>query len=150
MAYDDEDDLFGEEFDFVDDDEGDIQADTREDESGRQEAATDESSGKKEKPKRRTTRGGNKRRTKSDSDGDDSETVDTEAAKKPEEDPGPPPPPTDHVVHIYEFGNFVRTIQREFTSEDAEAFATEFNRTSKSYSRAAVPAGKDEEAALSI
>ena len=51
-------------------------------------------------------------------------------------------PPTT-VVHIYEYRQFKRTIDRPFTAEDAEAFASEYNRTSKSYGRFAV-AGKED------
>jgi len=75
---------------------------------------------------------------------------DDEAAAQPEVAPEPPGPPTDHVVHLYEFGDFTRTIPREFTSEDAEAFSAEYNRTSNPHSRHAVPANKDEEIALSV
>jgi hypothetical protein len=55
----------------------------------------------------------------------------------------PPPTPANFLVHIYEYRQFKRTIDRPFTAEDAEAFASEFNRTSKSYGRFAV-AGKDD------
>ena len=48
--------------------------------------------------------------------------------------------PTDHVVHVYEYGKFKRTIEREFTAEDAEAFASDYNRTAKPYGRFAVAA----------
>jgi hypothetical protein len=51
-----------------------------------------------------------------------------------------PPAPTDHVVHVYEYGKFARTVEREFTAEDAEAFASEYNRTAKPYGRFAVAA----------
>ena len=51
---------------------------------------------------------------------------------------GPPPPPADHVVHVYECGKFSRTIERLFTAEEAEAFASEYNRTAKPYARFAV------------
>ena len=59
-----------------------------------------------------------------------------------DEEEEPPPPPTDHVVHVYEFGKLRRTIDRLFTAEDAEAFASEYNRTAKPYGRFAV-AGKE-------
>ncbi len=51
-------------------------------------------------------------------------------------------PPTDHVVHIYHLGKLSRTIPRPFTAEDAEAFASEYNRTARPYGRFAV-AGKE-------
>ena len=50
----------------------------------------------------------------------------------------PETPPANYVVHVYEHKKFKRTIDRPFTPEDAEAFATEFNRTSKNYGRLAV------------
>lgn len=50
--------------------------------------------------------------------------------------------PTDHVVHLYMIGKFSRTIERPFTAEDAEAFASNFNKTSKSYGHFAT-AGKE-------
>jgi len=61
---------------------------------------------------------------------------------EPEEEPGPP---TDHVVFLYEFGDYKRTIPREFTDEDAIKFAEEYNRTGKNYGRRAVPACREEE-----
>lgn len=70
---------------------------------------------------------------------DDAEAVEAEAP----EDHGPPPPPANYRVHIYEYEEFKRTIDRPFTAEDAEAFASEFNRTSKPYGRFAL-AGKDD------
>jgi hypothetical protein len=56
---------------------------------------------------------------------------------------GRPEPAANYVVHIYEHKRFKRTVDRAFTPEDAEAFATEFNRTSKLYHRWAVT-GKNE------
>jgi hypothetical protein len=56
---------------------------------------------------------------------------------------GRPEPAANYVVHIYEHKRFKRTVDRAFTPEDAEAFATEFNRTSKLYHRFAV-AGKND------
>ena len=47
------------------------------------------------------------------------------------------------MVHVYEYKKFKRTIDRPFTPEDAEAFATEFNRTGKSYGRVAVSGKND-------
>jgi hypothetical protein len=56
---------------------------------------------------------------------------------------GRPAPLANYVVHIYEYQEFKRTIDRPFTPEDAEAFASEYNRTSKPYGRFAVT-GKDD------
>jgi len=56
---------------------------------------------------------------------------------------GRPEPAANYVVHIYELKKYKRTIDRAFTPEEAEAFATEYNRTSKPYHRFAV-AGKND------
>ena len=72
--------------------------------------------------------------------------AETEAAavEKPAEEK-PPEPVLDYVVHVYELKEFKRTIAYPFTLEDADAFATEYNRTSKPHSRWAVTGKKDEE-----
>lgn len=70
-------------------------------------------------------------------DEEDDEVESGAAAKEPE---SPPDQPTDHVVHVYEYGKFTRTIEREFTAEDAEAFASDYNRTARAYSRFALAA----------
>lgn len=49
----------------------------------------------------------------------------------------------NYVVHLYELGRLKRTFDRDFTAEDAEAFATEYSRTSKRYGRQAVAGKKD-------
>ncbi len=54
-------------------------------------------------------------------------------------------PETNYVVHVYEVKKFQRTIDYKFTPEDADAFATEYNRTAKTYSRWAVPGKADVE-----
>mgnify|MGYP001157991694 FL=1 len=59
-------------------------------------------------------------------------------------------PPTDHVVHIYEFRVFKRTIGREFTSEEADLFTTEYNRTAGNHSRWAVAGNKEHQPIKSI
>jgi hypothetical protein len=56
---------------------------------------------------------------------------------------GRPEPAANYVVHIYEHRRFTRTLDRAFTPEDAESFATEFNRTSKPYHRFAVTGKND-------
>lgn len=84
-------------------------------------------------------------------DEEDFETDDFEEAEEEEDDEeeaeaetgeeeSPPPTPADHVVHIYECGKFKRTIEREFTAEDAEEFASDYNRTARPYSRFALAA----------
>jgi len=171
MTYDGEDDLFDEEFDFVDEDEDDLEdsdAESGNTESGdtaagEEPAEVEEDSAPKKrsrgaKSKTRTARSNKPKLKAGESDeaaatessqqdsGAEASTLE-ESGTEPAEAPGPP---TDHVVHLYEFGDFTRTIAREFTSEDAEAFAVEYNRTSTAHSRLAVAAGKDEEAALSV
>lgn len=114
MAGDENEDLYDEEFDFVDDEQ--------EEDSGDDEAAVaDEEAGEKEGVEGR----------------------EGEEGEEPVDEYGRPEPKADYVVHIYEHKKFKRTIDRPFTPEDAEAFATEFNRTSKSYGRFAL-AGKNE------
>src|SRR5712671_682411 len=96
MAAEEDDDLYDEEFDFVDDDE--------EEAEGNEGAVEEEPLDEYGRP----------------------ETT-----------------PANYVVHIYEHKKFTRTIDRPFTPEDAEAFATEFNRTSKNYGRMAVSGKND-------
>jgi len=184
MTYDGDDDLFDEEFDFVDEEDDDSEDDDSEDDVSEDEDSSvedpsedlsedDEVEEKKPaaRKKARPTKAKNsgKRKPKAaDSDVVADESSAEASAKEtsaetsagtsseektesePEEVPEPPGPPTDHVVHLYEFGDFTRTIPREFTSEDAEAFAIEYNRTSSPHSRQAVAAGKDEEHAISV
>lgn len=63
---------------------------------------------------------------------------------------GRPEPLANYVVHVYELGRLKRTIDRNFTAEAAEAFATEFSRTSKRYGRSAVAGKKDTQPAKEI
>ncbi len=113
MAPEDDDDLYDEEFDFVDDDEDAEQSDFEEEAA----APAEEDSGLDE------ARG--------------------EEAEEPVDEYGRPEPAANYVVHVYEHRKFKRTIDRPFTPEDAEAFATEYNRTSKSYGRFAVTGKND-------
>jgi hypothetical protein len=126
MAQDDDDDLYDEEFDFVDDDDdeeaGDDGSDIR-DEDARSERSDDESGGIE--------------RGREEHDREEGE------GEEPVDEYGRPEPKPDYVVHVYEHKKFKRTIERPFTAEDAEAFATEFNRTSKLYGRMAI-AGKND------
>lgn len=147
-----EDDLFEEEFDFVDDDDSEVE------ESEVEESSTEEDAEEKEpsKPRRRSakasdSKGGakqdaKKQDTKKTASAEDNGggKADTKAEAEPEKAAEPPGPPADHVVHVYEHGDFKRTIQREFTDEDSIKFAEEYNRTSKSYGRRAVPDHRDE------
>jgi hypothetical protein len=76
----------------------------------------------------------------SDTAGDET-PLDESAQEEVVDEYGRPEPAANYVVHIYEHKRFKRTVDRAFTPEDAESFATEFNRTSKPYHRFAV-AGK--------
>lgn len=109
MAEDEDDDLYEEEFDFVDE-EDDLDEEVDNDQP--EDSVDDEA----------------------DQGTDEAGDVD---------EYGRPSPTANYVVHVYEFSKFKRTIDRPFTPEDAEAFATEYNRTAKSYGRVAV-AGKND------
>lgn len=114
MARDEDEDLYDEEFDFVDDDE---ELEDEEEEEDEEEAAEEAD------------------------EGEEGEAADGE---EPVDEYGrPETPPANYVVHVYEHKKFTRTIERPFTAEDAEAFATEFNRTSKNYGRVAVTSKND-------
>jgi hypothetical protein len=118
MAPDEDDDLYDEEFDFVDDDDDLDEEDDEVDEAEvGEEAALEE------------------RR--------DDELPAEEGEEAVDEYGRPEQVPANYVVHIYEHKKFKRTIERPFTAEDAEAFATEFNRTSKSYGRMALTSKND-------
>jgi hypothetical protein len=124
MPRDEDDDLYDEEFDFVDDDEeaaGD-DAEVAEDDAGEEDE-------------------GDEGREDGSEDGADESGL--EEGEEPVDEYGRPEPKADYVVHIYEHKKFKRTIERPFTPEDAEAFATEFNRTSKSYGRFALTGKND-------
>lgn len=113
MAPDEDDDLYDEEFDFVDDDEEEAGEDDAEMADG---AASDE---------------------------DRDEDAGAGEGEEPVDEYGRPEPAANYVVHVYEHKKFKRTIDRPFTPEDAEAFATEFNRTSKNYGRCALTGKND-------
>jgi hypothetical protein len=115
MAAEEDDDLYDEEFDFVDEDEEEPEGDAG---AVAEDAGLDEDQGE-------------------DALGDEGEEEPLDEYGRPET------PPANYVVHIYEHKKFTRTIDRPFTPEDAEAFATEFNRTSKNYGRMAVSGKND-------
>jgi hypothetical protein len=117
MARDDEDeDLYEEEFDFVDEDDDEGSDEGEASDLEEEAAEADESP----------------------LEGDAREDVD-----EPVDEYGRPEPAANYVVHVYEHKKFKRTIDRPFTPEDAEAFATEYNRTGKSYGRVAVTGKND-------
>ncbi len=117
MARDDEEDVYDEEFDFVDDEDEDEVADDLDDEAS--DVGT-------EAPDRSEVA----------EPTDEPEDEDRDEYRRPK-------PAADYVVHLYEYKKLARTIDRPFTAEDAEAFASEYNRTSKSYGRFAI-AGKND------
>jgi hypothetical protein len=114
MAPEDDEDLYDDEFDFVDDEEEESDVDDSE--------MADETAEADEEP------------------GEEGQDADSE---EPVDEYGRPEPTANYVVHVYEHRKFKRTIDRPFTPEDAEAFASEYNRTSKSYGRFAL-AGKSD------
>jgi hypothetical protein len=118
MPRDEDEDLYDEEFDFVDDDD--------EDEGDEEEAAADDSDLAEEPVDEQAV-----------------DDTDTDDAEEPVDEYGRPEPAANYVVHVYEHKKFKRTIERPFTPEDAEAFASEFNRTSKNYGRFAVTSKND-------
>jgi hypothetical protein len=163
MPYDDED-LFGEDFDFVDDDDDEV-AESSADKDAEEEKPAPKSRRRpppkgKEKPAaerpRSRPKGTTPRRPAPSPPVDDQppaeeqlpaadlddEPVDEAAAA--EAAPGPTGPAADHAVHIYEFGRLKRTIPRKFTDEEAVGFAEEYTRTGKAYGRYAVATPDDE------
>jgi hypothetical protein len=134
MADDEDDDLYEEEFDFVDDED---EEDNLDEDEADDSSETDDETGDDET---------------SDIDAEDSldgevDQVDPESDEAGEgsevDEYGRPGPTANYLVHVYEYSKFKRTIDRPFTPEDAEAFATEYNRTAKSYGRVAI-AGKND------
>src|SRR5258705_929321 len=115
MAAEEDDDLYDEEFDFVDDDE--------EEAEGNEGAVAEDAEVEEDRGE--------------DGRGDEGEEEPLDEYERPETTPA------NYVVHIYEHKKFTRTIDRPFTPEDGEALATEFNRTSKNYGRMAVSANND-------
>lgn len=211
MPYDDDDDLFGEEFDFVDDDDSVEEGSELEEEkpkakptkkrpaakdkekaekpaarAPKRPRSTSKPAAEKSAPKREPRREeaepkaaeprsteprqipklappGEKKSFDSAPVGylsfakDDDLSFDDEPAEevqaRPEVEasaPAPAPaepagPPADHLVHIYEYGKFKRTIARKFTDEQAVGFAEEYTRTGKPYGRYAIATPDDEE-----
>jgi hypothetical protein len=173
MPYDDDDDLFGEEFDFVDEDDSDVEDEAP---KGKKKKVEDEEPPAKSRrrPAPKAKPAPERPRTSRAKPASPAPT--TRRAPRPPVDeppvdepapepvmsappieeeeevaleaaPAPQPtgPPSDHVVHIYEFGKLKRTIPRKFTDEEAVGFAEEYTRTGKSYGRYAVATPEDEE-----
>jgi len=167
--HDDEaEDLYDDEFDFVDDDDLDDEVAAGDDDSDldseMDSSLTDEADepAPERKPAPVPRKAGAAPRSLFDEQADEPVTDrapkfgDGLADADAEDDVGPEPiddekvdeygrpaPLANYVVHIYEYQEFKRTIDRPFTPEDAEAFASEYNRTSKPYGRFAVT-GKDD------
>ncbi len=143
MAYDDED-LFEEEFDFVDDDDSEVDELDSEEDTDKDSEAEEEPAAKPKRrsPQTKSAKGGKKKADQADAEEEAGEEV--AATEEPEKEPEPPGPPADHLVHVYEHGKFKRTISREFTDEDSVKFAEEYNRTSKPHGRWAIASEKDE------
>jgi hypothetical protein len=139
MARDDEDDLYDEEFDFVDDDDDDFEegSEVETEPPAKERAADDRGPNNREKRVERDPRDDPDERDERDGD------MEQAADEEPVDEYGRTAPKADYVVHIYEYEKFKRTIDRPFTPEDAEAFATEYNRTGKSYGRVAVTGKND-------
>jgi hypothetical protein len=169
MPYDDDDDLFGHEFDFVDDDEdegekGEKSAKDDKDEPAPKPRRRPAARGKADKPAAERPKGrgkapapGARRTTRPPAEEAaeperevpppiDDEPIEEEVAQE-QSAPEHVGPPADHVVHIYEYGQLKRTIPRKFTDEEAVSFAEEYTRTSKAYGRYAVATPEDEEPA---
>lgn len=162
MARDKEDDdLYDEEFDFVDDDE-DLDEDESDEEEDEEEAEAETTKRKKAAP-RKTAKGVKKapkaaaprkrpapKEVEEEPSVEEPELEEIEPAEEPVAESeealdefGRPAPVANYVVHIYEYRKFKRTIDRDFTPEDAEAFATDYNRYAKPYGRWAVAGKKD-------
>jgi hypothetical protein len=154
MAHEEDDDLYDEEFDFVDDDDEDQEdEEASSDESDDTDIADDEpaeepANERKPAPRERTPARGERAERPERAESTDERAERAEGAEGEDEEPvdeygRPETPPANYVVHVYEQKKFTRTIDRPFTPEDAEAFATEFNRTSKNYGRIAITGKND-------
>jgi hypothetical protein len=138
MPRDEDDDLYDEEFDFVDDDED--AGDEVDSDIATESEAADVA---EERPADRPKRGDRRRREEPPADEFGEDGGEATGAEESVDEYGRPAPAANYVVHIYENRKLKRTIDRPFTPEEAEAFATEYNRTSKPYGRFAA-AGKND------
>jgi hypothetical protein len=130
--------LYDEEFDFVDEDD---EADNDGDSDIAAEAEAPDVV--EERPVERPRRGDRRRREEPPADEFGEQSREATEGEEPVDEYGRPAPAANYVVHLYENRKFKRTIERPFTPEEAEAFATEYNRTSKLYGRFA-SAGKND------
>jgi hypothetical protein len=149
MAHEEDDDLYDEEFDFVDDDDDDdleseeeASSDVADDTDIAEEDAEEPADERKPALRERTPARA-ERAEPTDERPERAEGAEGEDEGPVDEYGRPETPPANYVVHVYEQKKFTRTIDRPFTPEDAEAFATEFNRTAKNYGRIAVTGKND-------
>jgi hypothetical protein len=159
MAPYDEDnqDLYDDEFDFVDDDDDDDEEDDQSDLDDESELdSVDEGSAEEDdaeseldaEPAPREAVAKRPAREAHDNGADEAEQdgerdEDVIGDEEPADEYSRSELPANFRVHVYEFRQYKRTIDRPFTAEDAEAFASEYNRTSKPYGRFAL-AGKED------
>ncbi|TWU30056.1 hypothetical protein Pla144_08420 [Bythopirellula polymerisocia] len=144
-----DDDLFEDDFEFVDEEDSDVE-DEEDSDIEEKSDLEDAKPAKKGRPKGRkqtapkAEKAPRKRAKKSEAVAEET-PVEAEVDEAVEEEVAEVPagPPADHVVHVYEFRKFKRTIQRDFTSDEADGFAKEYNRTSSNHSRWAVSSNKD-------
>jgi hypothetical protein len=145
MPRDEDDDLYDEDFDFVDDEDDEDEMDNSSEEAAEESEPAEEAI--TERPRRGSRRPSGVRRTEPRAEPPDEDfpegRADAEQAEEAVDEYGRPEPAANYVVHIYEHKKFQRTIERPFTPEEAEAFATEYNRTAKAYHRIAL-AGKND------
>jgi hypothetical protein len=166
-----DDDLFEDDFEFVDD-EDDDEEDSELDEEDEDEEDSEIDGEDEEAPPAKPKRGVRKAAAAAEPDAapkgrskpaprgrgkspaekttpappaDEEEVDEEEEVPQPEMAAEPVGPPADHVVHVYEFRKFKRTIARDFTSDDADKFAAEYNRTSATHSRWAVSGNKSDQ-----
>ena len=125
MPAEDDDDVYDDDYDFVDDENEDDADDADDTDADVEEDVADNEPMEDDAPVRVRAV-------------DDDEPIEADADVYQQ-----PAPLTNYVVHVYEHQKFKRRVDRPFTAEDAEAFASEYNRTAKPYGRFAL-AGKDD------
>jgi hypothetical protein len=139
---DDSDDLYDDEFDFVDEDE-DLDADDSALSDDSALAGDEEDAAVAAEAEGPPREAAAQRRGRGARDADDRQDGEEAGGSSDEDAYERPAAPANFRVHVYEFRKFKRTIDRPFTAEDAEAFASEYNRTAKPYGRFAL-AGKED------
>jgi hypothetical protein len=137
MAAEDDEDVYDDEYDFVDDDNEDDADDTDADD------AADDADEEEEVAEVKPVKSRTSARARVPAAETDGAPIEDEPVADDADDYARPAPVANYVVHVYEHQKFKRTIDRPFTAEDAEAFASEYNRTAKPYGRFAL-AGKDD------